>query len=118
MRKAKSRLDELFERLREAGFQTIEGDICCGNCATNDPRLTDGDGPGVYYTEQDIGDAPHQRGPMSFGELYLGYCVDKEAGRGAAKRAGERVVEVAREMGIETEWDGDPDRKILVRPAA
>lgn len=104
-------LDELFDRLRDAGFGTIEGDICCSGCATNDPRIADGDNPGAYYTEQDV--------EGGFGDgIYIGYCVagsyDDDDHEDRAFRAGAAVAWLADDVGFDVDWDGETSTKIWV----
>lgn len=108
-RPTRSIIDRLFKKLRERGFKTIEGDICCGGCAAAQLATDGEDGqPGAFYHEQDV--------ENGYDEVYVGFGVIGGELDEASAEVGRTIVDVAEDMGIDTEWEGNPARRILLKP--
>jgi len=106
--KRKDLLGEAFSLLGIQGLLTSQGDYCCTNCGHSDLREkvnVDKRFVGyVFYNDQDI--------PMiAKGYLYLGFGASDPK---SEKAIGQMIVKTLNDLGLETEWDEDPDTKIKI----
>ncbi len=109
-----------FEKLTEEGIISLENFSCCGSCGCaeieekikEDSRQFTGF---CFYHAQ--ADESRKNG----NEFYLNYgttittieAVEEEIHEFAAK-VGQRIVQVLKDFGIETEWNGNSNQKIKV----
>lgn len=125
-------LSAAFAELRRLGMIAKQAFMCCQSCAgaaiTEQVRRAvdagrfqaDTFAGVVFYHRQDANQRDH-----GTGEFYLAYgqvTVRSETHPGGctygpeAEKIGATVVTVLNEFGVKTEWNGDPDTRILVKP--
>lgn len=128
---SKQKLNAAFSSLRKEGFIAKQSFKCCGSCAGYDiatkvkemtPAKRERVKGTVFYTRQDAaalrGD--ERRWPYRGGssKLYLAYgqvSVHEMGDFGLPTEvAGRKVVEALTAAGLEVEWNGSPDEKIVV----
>lgn len=110
------RLTAAFRELNSAGVVARENFECCNTCARsaigaeigveNSDRAAEGLDPVhgfVFYHAQDAERL----------QPYLGFDAVGAAGAEAKAAVGREIVEALRRHGLEPEWNGDPDMKIL-----
>jgi hypothetical protein len=115
-------LSNAFKALRKLGLIAKQNFSCCGSCAgyalatrvSEMPEAKRNKVKGiVFYHRQDA-----ERLPLG-GETYLSYGqVGTQAWGDIGEPTvwiGEQIVKVLREHGLEAEWDGQPETRILVR---
>ena len=117
----KPRLDLAFKALRRKGLITRQNFLCCQNCAgyaltEMAVKLVEQGKPfngTVFYHAQD--NANRKDGEDFY--LAFGDVNSTQKGRLGLDSAtvGRMVVEALAAEGLETEWNGDPDTRILVR---
>jgi len=121
----KSSLNRAFADLRKLGYIAKQGFMCCNGCAGNKlandlaakPEEARREVSGaVFYTKQEK-DTLLERGEfyLSYGRIHV-YEKGKSTAYGRPTvKVGKVVVETLTKYGIEVEWDGSPDQKILVK---
>lgn len=105
------RLTRAFTALRESGITACENFTCCVTCGQaeiGDAGEPDARGY-VYFHSQCTDSAAAGHGLVLF---YGGFddCP------GTAAAVGHEVVSALEAVGLRTEWDGDPDRAVVVTP--
>lgn len=104
------RLDRAFARLAASRIVAEQNFGCCKRCglteigAGEDLSAVDGF---TFFHEQDTDRA------VDGGPLYLAFGSFTDDDRRA--EIGERVVAALQAEGLETEWDGSPSQRIIVR---
>ncbi|MEM7703856.1 MAG: hypothetical protein AAF251_18110 [Pseudomonadota bacterium] len=110
------RLDEAFADLKASGLLAEQNFWCCGTCALSDINATlkkakksGGEVPRGYtfYHEQDTEQAVWGNG------VCLNYGAEQR-GDAASVAIGREVVATLERHGLQPEWDGDLDKRILV----
>ncbi|MFQ5801391.1 MAG: hypothetical protein ACE5JQ_00670 [Candidatus Methylomirabilales bacterium] len=100
-----------FKKLEKKGLIARANFMCCTTCASNgvawDAEITGVKG-GVYWHAQDE-ESLGQRN-----ELHIGFAA---AGfdSGNTAEVGKILAETLTEEGLDVIWDGDPNKKVLVR---
>jgi hypothetical protein len=101
------RLDRAFDALDKAGMVARQNFTCCQSCGAAEIG-DEGDGDGyTFYHWQDT------EGAGDDGHLFLSYGSLRETAD--PLEIGQRVVTALRREGLAVEWDGRPERRILVR---
>lgn len=128
---SKQKLSAAFKALRKAGFIAKQSFSCCGSCAGYDiatqvkemtPAKQAKVKGTVFYTRQDAANlrGDERRWPYRGGssKLFLAYgpvSVHEVGEFGMpTEAAGQAVVEALKASGLEVEWSGSPDEKIVV----
>lgn len=121
----KANLDAAFKCLRGVGLLARQSFLCCQSCAgyqiaLDGKKLLDAGKPPkgcVYYHKQDTENLRDGHDfYLAFGQIEYhgdGNEVTKIGDDTAA--VGKLVVDVLNRHGVETEWDGDPNRRIKVK---
>jgi hypothetical protein len=121
----KDNLTTAFKALSKKGLYARQNFLCCRNCAgyqlaetvtkaiDKNPNKKNTILGCVFYTKQDACSYSKNKDfYLSYGSL--GTTKHGEIGK-PTKEVGELVVKVLAEHGVETEWDGDGDSRILVK---
>jgi hypothetical protein len=121
----KNNLTTAFKALSKKGLYARQNFLCCRNCAgyqlatiatkaiDKNPKKKEKILGCVFYTKQDAESyCKNKNFYLSYGPL--GTEKHGEIGK-PTKEVGELVVKVLAENGVETEWDGDGDSRILVK---
>jgi hypothetical protein len=98
--KFKSALTEAFKKLRRYGYFARQNFTCCQSCGWAEVPDAKSE-RAVFYHRQDTEGMLRGRGCM------LAWSGD-----------GEEIVAVLREVGIEVEWDGTANTRILAKGLA
>lgn len=109
------RLDRAFAELESRGVVCRQDFSCCGNCGSGEIRTEmeevrkKGDFVRGYsfYHMQDTESA------VEGGSLYLAYGAADE-GESAALRIGHEICDAIRAQGLNVDWDGSWEKRILV----
>lgn len=99
---AKSKIRKMFNALRKAGFQT-PAPLCCQNCTWEQVE-------GSFYKVA----LYNKQSWASFREtgfMFVGYGWVTPDGSKDMEAAKE-ICNIANDLGIKTEWDGNPMRRI------
>jgi hypothetical protein len=112
------RLDDAFAALDRSGIVARANFSCCSSCGFDEidrERPVDRPSEGfVFFHEQDA----EWLGDLDAAVLlaFAGWTRGGDAGTraGEARLVGERVRAAVEEQGLAVEWDGSPDRRILV----
>lgn len=118
----KHNLNAAFTAMRKLGLIARQSFSCCGSCAGYELATMVKEMPEVerikvkgvvFYHKQDAARLRES------GETYLGYgqvgVHDVGTFGEPTVWIGEQVVKILRECGLETEWDGKEETRILVR---
>ena len=111
----KQKLNDLFKRLRKQGVVARQNFSCCGGCAASalhDECIRLGKEFAVYYHRQDA--AGLREGDE---HVYLGFgAVHPDASIRELKtcQLGKLILDCAREVGLEAEWDGSPRQRVCI----
>jgi len=119
----RAKLTILFREARKLGANAKRNHLCCGGCASYDLNQNSKEGqPVLYYHHQDAEG-------IKRGGLYLGHgCAthrksfkskEKEKAYDKAKEQQElifahAICNIAREAGLEVNWEGDTYKRIWV----
>jgi len=120
----KTNLSKAFAKLRKMGYLAKQNYMCCSNCAGHAMTeiasgMIDAGKPkdeirgSVFYHKQDT---QHLR---DGGDLYIAYGEMNSQAHGeigiSNVEAGKEVLKVLNECGLETVWDYDGNKRILVK---
>ena len=114
---AKERVNKLFKRLRQEGYIAKQAYLCCRSCALHaiwDRVAKLGTGilkRYVFYSRQGVPDLTTEAGVwLSWGAIRIG----EDPTADEVEAAGLRVIELAQEVGLEADWNGDHYRCIWI----
>jgi hypothetical protein len=116
----KDLLNQLFKSLRQKGYLARQSYLCCTGCAFSAAtqaleekgwKLRGAACTGVvFYTRQDAGDIDAKDAGV-----YLAHSpAVMNAGEEARRQIGRHVVALAKDVGLQVEWDDDPSSRIWV----
>jgi hypothetical protein len=113
-------ITELFKRLRQVGLFARQDYWCCNSCGcsalTDDMRSKHVGW--AFYHHQDMQSAFNSdTWDMDFLQrpLYLTYGDPKGKGEDTIA-VGNMIVAIMSELGLQTEWDGNPNKRIAILP--
>jgi hypothetical protein len=95
MPQAKSAITKAFAALRKAGYFAKQNWQCCQSCGF--AAVPEGKTQIVFYHAQDRTTLNEQ------GKCYLSWSGD-----------GKEITKILNENGVETEWDGNDNTRILI----
>ena len=122
----KERLSAAFKAIRKRGFIAKQNFLCCGGCASgqiysdfcklhnSNNKKAEATIGFVFYHRQNTSDLMNNRCKgfhLAYGSLEI---QDKVITKISMKEAGVIVTEELSKQGIKFEWNGDPDKKIMV----
>ena len=107
------RLDEAFVTLENQGIVARQNFSCCSNCGHaeigNEIQQTKAKRDVLGYTFYHMQDTERATG----GSLYLAFGAVKP-GPEPIIHVGRAIVEILRQAGLKTEWDENPNNRILI----
>lgn len=126
---AKAKINKVFAALRKKGFMARQNFMCCSTCACSraahdvETLLVEGKPApqgAIFYTKQSgfFNGRPGSRGTkvqkmrLTYGQVYT-----KHGALGVdTKKAGELLRDLLEAEGLHVEWDGDPEKSMLIDP--
>ena len=93
--KTKSKLSQAFADLIKLGYFAKQNHTCCNTCGWAEVPDEQANKAVFYHAQSNIG--------LEKGQFYLNWSGD-----------GKEICYVFENNGIETEWDGNPDLKIMI----
>ena len=114
-----NKLTALFKQLRKEGFIARQSFSCCGSCAGYEiatkvkemPEAKRAEVKGsVFYTKQDTPDVRNEAGVyIAYGQIGVHEVGDFGL---PSLEIGQRVAALARELGLDVDWNGEASQKI------
>ena len=95
-REFKEKLNLFFRELRKKGYFAKQKFSCCRTCGWSE--IPDNYEKAVFYTTQDADN-------LSRNYVYLNWSGD-----------GNEICEIAKNVGLNTEWDGDEKVRVKLSP--
>lgn len=101
---------DAFLNLRRAGIYARMRILCCRECAAAALRRRFSENRHAYFSATED-EAAKRTGSL---RIFFGSTKPQNAARRADFEVGVRVVDALKTVGLEVEWDGDPERCITV----
>lgn len=109
----KSKVTAAFKALRKEGFIAKQMFSCCQSCAAARLAVPENEGkPAVFYTKQD-GEVFDQR--PSRKNLFITFGIVNGGDDNDVMAVGAKTKKILEDAGLQVEWDGDPNRRLMVR---
>lgn len=114
-REFKSKLNELFKRVRKEGAIARQNFMCCASCASYDLYHKAKNGqPVLFYHRQDTPRITSDQGVFLRFGINKNFEVSPENERLLDACFGSHVARIAEELDLKVDWDGDPYKCIWV----
>jgi hypothetical protein len=92
----KKKLNQAFAALRKAGYTAKQNFLCCQSCAWNALSNKEAE-KAVFYHQQDADDLKET------GIIHLAWSGN-----------GKEIVKILKEHGLDVEWEGSDNKRIVV----
>ncbi|KAK7181063.1 hypothetical protein DPSP01_003585 [Paraphaeosphaeria sporulosa] len=105
------RLERAFNRLEAQGITAAMNFTCCRSCGFEEigDVANEGDHAFVFFHQQDA-----ERLDGEDCDLYLAFGDHEDESRAAAEKAGREVVQLLRDNGLDVQWEGNANSRIVV----